>query len=456
MRSIHARLLVAGGLVLALFLGVGALVLDRAFSSSLEEAARARLSGRVYGLLSAADEDERGRLRLAERVADPRLSAPDSGLYAEVRGWEDGYVWRSGSLLGRSRSFASRTPPGEWHFGTVFLSGETMDLVRFSVAWENLAGEELHYTFSLVESRAETVRQVDQFRRTLVVWLGGAAALLLIVQGALLRWGLAPLRGIARDLGRIEAGEREMLSGDYPAELGGLTASINSLIESAKRSQARYRNSLGNLAHSLKTPLAVLQGALESGRAAEMADALRSEVPRIDDIVRHQLKRAALAARVELAKPIATAPLVRRLCNALGKVYRDKGIECRLDLDEGARFFGDEGDFLELAGNLVENAFKYCGSRVDVQVAGVSEGSSQRPGLLMRVSDDGPGIGEAFAGKILRRGERGDQRQPGQGIGLSVADEIVGLYGGELRIGASGLGGAEFEVRFPGRVVQGA
>ena len=454
MRSIHARVLIAGGCVLFLFLGAGALVLDNAFRSSLEEAARTRLGGLVYGLLSAADEDAQGRMRLADRVSDPRFSTPDSGLYAEVVGHGDGYLWRSASLLGRRESFAGSVQPGEWFFEQAPLFGEPMNLVYFSVAWENLAGEELHYTFSVAESRADMHRQMDEFRGTLLIWLGGAALLLLLVQGVLLRWGLKPLRRIAVDLGRIEAGESEGLTGQYPTELSSLTGSINSLIQSAKRSQERYRNSLGNLAHSLKTPLAVLQGALESRRSDEMIDALREQVPRMDGIVQHQLKRAAVAARVELPRPVPVEPVIRRLCDALGKVYRNGEIECQLDLDEQARFFGDEGDLMEVAGNLIENAFKYCRGRVEITIQSVVSSREARPGLVIRVADDGDGIEEDDLDRVLYRGERVDQRQVGQGIGLSVADEIVRLYGGELRIGRSASGGALFEARFPGRLGQ--
>ncbi|WP_245832115.1 histidine kinase dimerization/phospho-acceptor domain-containing protein [Solemya velesiana gill symbiont] len=148
--------------------------------------------------------------------------------------------------------------------------------------------------YSVAENAAPVEAEMKAFRQALLFWLGGASLLLLL---AVLRWGLRPLRQVAEDLGGIESGEAEYLKGEYPRELSGLTGSINSLIRTGRASRDRYRNSLGDLAHSLKTPLAVLLGAAESAEDKKLREAVQEQVPRMNDIVQHQLKRAAASGR---------------------------------------------------------------------------------------------------------------------------------------------------------------
>jgi two-component system sensor histidine kinase PhoQ len=269
---------------------------------------------------------------------------------------------------------------------------------------------------------------------------------LLLAQGFILRWGLRPLRTVTADLQQIEKGRTDRLDGHYPRELTGLTSSLNSLIEHSKVVQSRYRNSLDDLAHSLKTPLAILQSScVDSNAAADVNHALVSEqVDRMDEIINHQLQRAAVSGRTTLAKPVPVSKVIERLRRSLDKVYREKQVTVELELDPSATFTGDEADLTEILGNLLENAYKYCDSKVRVSVGTTTDNN----GVEISIEDDGPGIAPEQVDTVLQRGTRMDESVPGQGIGLSMANEIITVYGGQLDFAVSPLGGTLLRISF--------
>lgn len=447
MPTIHLRLLLAATLVLVIFLGLGGLALDRAYRESLEQADRERLMGHIYSLLGAAEENRQGRMRLPDTPPNPRFSNPDSGLYAWVEGESGTYRWRSPSLLGRSPEPLRMNQPGGHSYWRQTIDGEAHLNLSYGVSWEDDSGKDLNYTFAVSEDLRGTKIQIMAFRDALIFWLGGAALVLLLVQWAVLGWGLRPLRQVAADLRRIESGETEQLEGRYPKELRGLTRSINSLIASGRAGRDRYRHSLGDLAHSLKTPLAVLRGALESRDAGQLQGSVDEQVSRMDAIVQYQLKRAAASGREEFVRPIAIAPVIHRIIDSLQKVYRDKTVSSSLELDKSTLFHGSEGDLLEILGNLLENAFKYCRREIHVRLISVSEKSARQEAII-EIEDDGMGIPASEHEVVLRRGQRADEKTPGQGIGLAVANEIIRLYGGKLEIEEGVAGGALLRIRF--------
>jgi two-component system sensor histidine kinase PhoQ len=444
--SIHQRLLLAASLVLTAFFGLTGLALDKAFRSTAQEALQARLYSSVYALLAAAEEGEEGVLSMPRVLTDPRFNRPDSGLYALVHGRQTDYRWQSASGLGREFDLVRLMAPGESEIARVTLKGgEAVMSLNFGVVWEDFNGRELEYTLMVAEDLSPHLEQVSAFRNTLMLWLGGAALLLLLAQGLVLRWGLAPLRQVSEALKEIESGRAEQLEGSYPRELSPLTSNINSLIRHAQARQQRFRDSLGDLAHSLKTPLAILQG-LADRRDSMGEDEHRSmdeQVQRMNQIVGHQLQRAAASGRSSLTRNLSLRQVVDRLAGTLSKVYAEKQIQWQIEIPESAGFKGDEGDLMELLGNLMENACKYGRGQVRIEV-----GTEQ--GLCLQVADDGPGIPADQASQVLQRGHRADQQQPGQGIGLAVAMEILTAYGGRLEIGRSThLGGAEITLYIP-------
>ncbi len=453
-QSLHGRLLVVSTLVLAGFLGAAGIALYQAFRDSAESAMRQRLQDQVYALLAAAQEDGEGRLLLPEAFPDPRYSNPDSGLYALVQGdavgGEEALDWKSPSLTGRAGDFLQPRQPGDNRFHRQRSGGLELMVINSGIAWLDYADREQFYTLAVAMDTAPLLREIERFRASLWAWLGGFALILLLAQGAILRWGLKPLRSVADDLNGIEAGRADRLEGEYPKELQGLTGNLNRLIAGARANQQRYRNSLDDLAHSMKTPLAILRNAADEDlEAALFRDQVQEQVERMDSIVQHQLRRAAASGRRTLGMAVEVPPQVQRLSRSLQKVYRDKAVQVELELARDARFFGDEADLMEVLGNVLENAFKYGRSRVRVVAGSLDGKAGQRPGLELRIADDGPGIDPRQADAVMQRGRRMDQQTPGQGIGLSVAREIVAVYDGEIRIQGSELGGACVVIRFP-------
>ncbi len=197
------------------------------------------------------------------------------------------------------------------------------------------------------------------------IWLGGTGVVLLLLLLAVLRWSLAPLRKVVADLARVERGSQDLLGGAYPVELSGLTTSLNNFIVAERDRIKRYRNTLSDLAHSLKTPLAVMRSQLETGGEGEsLRWTVLEQVGRMDEIVAYQLSRAATSGHQTFAAPLPLEPYAEEIVRSLEKVYAHKGVLCEFDIAPSARFHGDQGDLLELLGNLVENAFKWARRRV--------------------------------------------------------------------------------------------
>ena len=221
-----------------------------------------------------------------------------------------------------------------------------------------------------------------------------------------------------------------------------MTQNINSLIRHAQARQQRYRDGLSDLAHSLKTPLAILQGLADrvGYDGAESQHTLSEQVARMNQIVSHQLQRAAASGHAAWVRSLAVKPAVERIARSLHKVYVEKAIMWELRIPDNMGFQGDEGDLMEVLGNLMDNAWKYGRSRVRIS------GISSAQGMELHIEDDGGGIPADQADEVLKRGHRMDQQQPGQGIGLTVAYEIIRAYGGELKFGQSDLGGTDVTI----------
>ncbi len=447
--SLQTRLLWAASLALAAFLGATGYSLEQAYRLSAVQAMRDRLESYVFSYLSGTDVGKDGELILPEFPPDPRFERPQSGLYAGIIG--DNTEWQSASALGRALPFAQKLESGRTYWTGKPEPTNVGGVYRYSqgVTWEVPNGKEVQLTFHVAENEASFNRQVRVFRRTLLTQLGVAAILLFLVQLLMLRWSLRPLRAVAQDLERVEQGERERLPDRYPRELSPLTISINDVIDSERLQLARYRNTLGDLAHSLKTPLAVMRNELESGTDDQASKSvIADQVRRMDDIVAYQLARAAASGHATFSAPIPIEQHAESIVLGLEKVYADRGVFCEFDIDPVARFYGEKGDLLELLGNLLENAFKWARSRVVLTVQ-TSLQPGRRPLLSISVEDDGPGIPDDKVGLLLQRGVRGDERVQGHGIGMSIVQDIIKSYRGELEVTRSeSLGGARFDIRF--------
>ena len=450
-RSLSTRLLASVSVLLILFFGITIVALDLVFRDLAMNAMRDRLEVQVIALISASEEDASGGLQPAPQLAESRFNSPGSGLYGEIQR-ADGYPsWRSVSLTGTGLEFAAQVRPGQRRFGELRRS-DGLPVLAFSraIAWEFKDGVSRSFVYSVAENLEPYYEQLDGFRVRLFGWFGALMLLLLGALAILLRRLLAPLRRVEHEIEAIEAGQRTEVGEGYPRELLGITTNLNALIRSDRERLARYRNTLGNLAHSFKTPLAVMRNLLGSPAVTSLpvAAQLDEQVGRMDDIVKYQLKRAAASGGSGLGTaPVDVRDALEALRGALLKVYVERGLACELIVADGCTFFGDREDLTEIAGNLLDNAFKWSRTRVRVIGERIVSPGARREGLLLVVEDDGPGVPEGERAHILERGARLDERVSGQGIGLSVVRELVQLNGGTIAIGDSPLGGARVEVR---------
>jgi two-component system sensor histidine kinase PhoQ len=444
--SLKTRLLLAGLLLLAVFVGLTGLALEQAVYERSLSAEEDRLQGLVYGVLGAMDVGPHEVVVNLEELPEPSLKTPDSGLYAVLLDANGTERWRSPSFLEEIPVQLTVQSPevGTWQFDYLRAPRPLLTLL-FAVRWagESAAATAEQYAIVVIRDAQRFETQQSRFQQTLWLWLVVSAGLLMAVQFAVLRWGLMPLRRVVRQVNEIESGDRDKVSGDYPSELRSVVDSLNGLIAHEARQRLRYRNALDDLAHSLKTPLAALRAYLDGAQLdRESRQRADEQISRMDGIVRYQLSKAAAAGGQVLRKPVAVAPVVNKLASALRKVHHDKPIDFQLPDDEGM-VRAELEDLLELLGNLLENAARHCKSCVAVSV------HTDNDTVSVMVDDDGPGF-PADAESLLGRGVRADSRNAGQGLGLAMVAEIVAAYAGTVSLTHSPLGGARVIVRMPG------
>lgn len=445
--SLRRRVLFSGGVVVALFVILTAIAAERAFRDSLEQLGRERLLARVYLLMSSVSIDAAGGVSMPVTLPEPRLAVPGSGSYATISSVEGEALWSSDSSVGLAIPYAQTGNPGRAQLQEAAPgAGGQLQTLSYPVYWELDSGDERIYIFQVAESRGVLEAEVGAFRWTLWRWLGGGALLLLVLQAGALIWSLRPVRQVADEVRAIEAGTRDTLGGDYPEELTGLTDGLNALISGREARLRRYRNTLSDLAHSLKTPLAVLRATQDDGRPGARAE-IGEQLDRMQQSIDYHVQRAAVTGRSPLAKPVPVATEARRVIDSLKKIYHEKALRFDLEIADDVAFAGDPADLAELLGNLGDNACKWA--REQVRISATNEpGGGDQPRLYLDVEDDGPGIPEDLREAVLKRGVRADTQRSGQGIGLAVVRETVeDIYGGSVQVGASQLGGALLRLR---------
>ena len=444
MRSLNTRVLVAAGLVLAAFLSTAGLVLDQAFRDTAKTSVRERLTGKIYMVLGMIDLDGPEKLSTNSAPLDATLSTPESGHYAQFLDSSNNRVWNSRSMLGITIEGPKDRTVGEFNFSdTRSSTGENLFVLSYTVLWEGAGSDSSIYTVQVAEAEHGFSAQVARFRQSL--WLGFSAigVVLLLVQTVIFRWGLKPLRDVAIEVNRIERGEATEISGEYPIELRALTENLNALIRTRDSNLRRYRNALGDLAHSLKTPLAVIRTSIDREVDLRVSHAsLRDSLDQLDSTIDYQLQRAAAAGRSVIGKSIEIEPVLEKIVNSLRKVHADREIAITAEIQHGTRFRGDRGDLMEMLGNIADNACKWARTTVAVKVShALALDDRESSSLVIEVHDDGHGMPEEDIARALLRGARLDQTTAGHGIGLAVVKELVEeVYDGRLVINSSPAG----------------
>jgi two-component system sensor histidine kinase PhoQ len=458
--SIIGRLLIASLILLPLFCGILGFSLDKAFTESLKSNEKAQLLLQAYALIASAELNN-NELWLPEQLTEDKLNQVSSGLFAVVYSDKDSKaIWTSPSAKNSSITqnwSPEELPSGDQLFTELDHHGEKLFSFQYSVTWETSDKQNLTFQFGIFNNQQAFNEQISIYQKSLWGWLGAIAISIIILQTLILKWGLKPIRTVANDLSSIQGGQSSQLNGHYPIELIEMTNSINALLATEAEQRTRYKDSLSNLAHSLKTPLAIMQGSLYELRNSNDQDKknptdintssakkeLSEQIKRIDQIISYQLKRSVVAPR----NPFSTMVNVRHQCekviSALTKVYRDDKTITEIKMEEDLYFRGDEDDLLEVLGNILDNAFKYGGGHLRIHAKQINKNK-----VKISIEDNGNGISDALKNKVLRRGERADTSQQGQGIGLSTVTDIISHYGGSLKLESSSLGGLAVIIEF--------
>lgn len=444
--SLKGRLMtVTAIIVLVAFYSIY-LVTKTAYINASKARIKESLIVQIYALMAVA-EDQDAQLTVPSYLRNDRLNQLNSGLVAYVLDVDGDLIWRSKS----SDAFAV-LPDISINYSLANLTesafdGHGMFWIGDKIIWEHENGMEGEYLFLIGEKQQIMRAQVRQFKTEVATWLWVATIALIIVLMIAMRLSLNPLKDAQQQIEFVRVGDRNKVEGVFPSELSPLTSSINSLLDAEYLQKQRYRDSLGNLAHSLKTPLAVMKSELHQLEQDETATQLIKQVERIDDIVKYQLNRSVVSAGQTLRRKCLVEPEVYKIVEALKKVHAAKQLDFLVFVEPDANFPGEQGDLMELIGNLSDNACKWAQSKIVINI------DTQLDGLFIVVEDDGPGIPSAKRSLILDRGKRLDQQAEGQGLGLSIVMDIIKTYKGKINIDDSELGGAKFKISIP--IVEG-
>lgn len=450
--------------LLILLLPSSFIAIDQAFFTQLLTNAEQRLEVHMYAILSDLKIND-GKIELSNNTLSPDFFRPDSGLSAYITSpvntdtgntdtantdaykavadstnvyssYVDSIVWQSDSSMNQNFNPPDTTlVPGEHLFYPYVSASREYWVLSIALLFDS--GEQTRpLTIHIVQTDAMLKAPYLSFRNTLLTWFFWIGAALVLLSVLAYYWTTKPLSKLDQEIRKLEGGEQDHLNGQYPAELTTIKEDLNLLLANQNRQKQRYRNHLSDLAHALKTPVAVLNTS-----ALSQQPELKEQLDRISGMIEHQLKRASSSGQDIWKKQFEILPHIEKLCNALQKIYRDKDLHIQTDCPENATFRGDETDLMEILGNLLDNACKACRHQVKLTV-------SQNP-LNLIIEDDGPGIAKEARKKLFTRGTRLDTYKDGHGVGLSIVAELVASYSGGMQISDSPLGGARFELIFP-------
>ena len=434
--------LIAGAAVWSLAaLLAGGIALSTLFRDYVERSFDARLLVLLESLVAASEVGDGGRLELTRISGEPRFQQPYSGWYWQIGG-RGGPELRSRSLWDQELAVPAAIAAGS--IRREHAVGPDDQALRVVAREIRLPGRDGALVFSVAGDLHEVDTEIRRFNGTLVWSLGLLGVGLITAMLIQVHFGLQPLRRLGRALANIRAGQAERLVGRYPAEITPLAEELDQLLDENQAVVERARTHVGNLAHALKTPISILTNEAAAAGPGPLAGLVERQVALMRRHVDHYLARARTAATARvLGARTNVAAVAGDLARALQRIHADRDLEIAVDSPPALDFRGERQDLEEMLGNLLDNACKWSNGRVRLAAAR-ADGR-----LRLTIDDDGPGLAPALREQVLERGARLDETKPGSGLGLAIVRDIARLYGGEVELESSPLGGLRAALDLP-------
>jgi signal transduction histidine kinase len=409
-------------------------MLHLAFVAAVERGFDQRLAASLDALIASVEPAADGTLTLRRALGESGFAQVRSGWYWQI-GEGNRVLKRSRSLWDADLSTASlplgATPRSADLRGP---AGELLRVVGRQVQWPTHAAP---LDFIVSAPRQEIDAEIATFGRLLGAGVAGLLLLSALALWLQVRIGLSPLRRLREQLEAVESGRRQRLDVPKVAELAQLAEKINRVLDLNQRMAARGRKLAGDLAHALKTPLAVLHGEFDAANGSPAARALA----RLDEVVQRHLAQASAQARREHAQT-RLAPRVQALRTMFLKLHGERALVLDVDVADTLQVACESDDLSEMLGNLIDNACRAARRRVRVH-------AQTRAGeVVIEIEDDGAGLDEAALAQLGARGQRFDE-QSGSGLGVSISRDIAESYDGSLEFSRIELGGLRARLQLP-------
>lgn len=450
-RSLTIRVLALSTLWAVLSLVAIATVISALYRQSSERSFDSLLSAHLFNLIGAASVSPDGRLQGSPDLGDVRYVIPRSGWYWSVEPLSENLEGRLRSLsfIGNVDSPTLVQVPFDNRFQRSYaangLNGERVKVIENEFVLDD---QNRIARFRVMGNLSELETEIAEFEHSVYAYLFLFGLGTVAFNAAAILFGLKPLARVRAALSAVREGTAHRLDGVFPPEVEPLVNETNALIENNRRIVERSRTQVGNLAHSLKTPLAII---MNEGRAmnTEQGRLLDDQAKAMRQQIENYLQRARIAAqRDSVVFRTSVRQPIERLARVMEKLNPEKRIDLVFGSDADIIFAGEEGDLEEITGNLFENAMKWSRERTRISTD-VAQSAAGADRFLLTIEDDGPGIAADQRHEALKRGKRLDETKPGSGLGLSIVSDLVSEYGGALRLDRSELGGLKVIVELP-------
>ena len=447
LRSLRARLIIGAAIWIAIGVYAAGIFIAALFRQFATDTVDGELRKHLDELVTLIDVDADGFPRLYRPLSDPLFSQTGSGF-----SWQ---VSRSGKSLIKSLSASTEALPvpddalAANEIRKLMLEGQQGPMIVFERLFLAEGGTPPPLRIQIGAESTVVDRMLPTFNIPLTFSLALLAFALIAAAALQVSFGLQPMSRLPRALGAIGSGNAAKLPRDFPSEVQPLVDDLNNLIEINGQMVLRARAQAGNLAHALKTPLAVLTDEayrLENAGQAEPAAVILQQSQRMQRQIDYQIARARAAASRSVPGVVApVAATVSNIITAMKRLYAAKNLRIDVDIDARCAALCDPMDLNEMLANLIDNACKWAAETIAIR-GSMDEGSNQ---VVIAVEDDGPGLPAEAMDVVFRIGERLDEQVPGSGLGLPIVRDLAQLYGGEIGLDNSTKGGLKAILRLP-------